>query len=189
MNGHDKFCPLWEELSPYVPQVQKSQGWRGAWQAEPWRFFLVIVIVVVNTITRARATRGSFFFFLPRPLRIQNGYMFICTYVTLSKLTQERKDTRNWWLPFLLLREGRNRFVQPDSLVFVWVFLVGYSCFSSYCQQHFVNAVSWENNQSWALQLGFFEFPQTSQGNCWDILSVMGKHQVCAPLYGWHDLG
>lgn len=132
---------------------------------------------------------GLFFFFLPRPLRIQNGYMFICTYVTLSKLTQERKDTQNWWLPFLLLREGRNRFVQPDSLVFVWVFLVGYSCFSSYCQQHFVNAVSWENNQSWALQLGFFEFPQTSQGNCWDILSVMGKHQVCAPLYGWHDLG
>lgn len=61
MNGHDKFCPLWEELSPYVPQVQKSQGWRGAWQAEPWRFFLVIVIV--NTITRARATRGLFFFY------------------------------------------------------------------------------------------------------------------------------
>lgn len=120
MNGHDKFCPLWEELSPYVPQVQKSQGWREAWQAEPWRFFLVIA--VVNTITRARATRGFFF----TPPSSHTEWIHVHLYICHPQQADTGKERHPELVTPISLAEGRQEQIRPTRLtrfclVFFWL--------------------------------------------------------------------
>lgn len=139
MNGHDKFCPLWEELSPYVPQVQKSQGWRGAWQAEPWRFFLVIVIVVVNTITRARATRGSFFFFFTPPSS-HTEWIHVHLYICHPQQADTGKERHPELVTPISLAEGRQEQIRPTWLTrfclgfFGWIFLFFLLLSTAFCK-------------------------------------------------------
>lgn len=114
-----------------VPQIQKSWGWRGAWQAEPWWFLLFQLPHQGST-----ASLHTGWIFLRKIVKPHSGEVFF----------------------FFWGKGGTRRPVQLDvGQVFCRSDLTAFSR----SQQHCVNVVIWENVQSSDFQGGFFRYPDS----------------------------
>lgn len=136
-------------------EYRRIKGERGAWQAEPWRFTLIII----NTITKAFATSGVLF-----PLYRLN----VCSSADIPpSACWHRKGVTPQTSDSCFFHRGKagTDLSNPTQL---WVFvqvLVGWINYFSptttltQCCRH-----QEKNKQSWALQAGFFEFPKPLRG-------------------------
>lgn len=122
-------------------------------------------------------------------LFIETEYVFICTYPTLSRLTQKASDTPKLVTP-VSLTEGRQ--ICPTQQ---WVFFPSLCWFVGYFSLD-VNSLVWtlrseKNKQSRALQAGSFWKPQIPQGKYKNTLQRDGQASILrsSVRLAWSGLG
>lgn len=83
---------------------------------------------------------GCFFF---TPPSSHTEWIHVHLYICHPQQADTGKERHPELVTPISLAEGRQEQIRPTRLTrFCLFFLVGYSCFSSYCRQHFVIAVN-----------------------------------------------